>query len=320
MDTSESGIAVEQIVSAEALMDALTRRDRRWGEMPREWIFRGHADSKWGLVPSAFRPLTFRYGPRSEFRPGRDHWQQVHEEGVLVHRFLQALDKQGLTLPGESSIRWMDFNSLLNDLGSQRIRGEWPPVELAPLFALAQHHGIPTRLLDWTEKPLVAAYFAAIGGAQRLSAGAAPDESFSVWALDYTRARTILWKDLKERAQPDIKMVRAPRFSNPNLRAQEGVFTVLVDPTRKDDDPAYYPQLDELIALRFEELRLAGRPAVPPVIRKFDVPNSQAGRLLRLLADESVSGTYLYPGVDGVIRGLREHAFWDTEVAQLPER
>ena len=39
---------------------------------------------------------------------------------------------------------------------------------------LAQHYGVPTRLLDWTENPLVAAYFAVLDH---------PDDDGCIWAL-----------------------------------------------------------------------------------------------------------------------------------------
>lgn len=103
--------------------------------------FRGQADSTWALEPKVSREVR------------RLHKTDHGYETNLMHRFV---GRAGIYGPG-----------LAND-----DRAGW--------LQVMQHHGLPTRLLDWSRSPLVAAYFAlepAIQG--RASAGAAP----AVWML-----------------------------------------------------------------------------------------------------------------------------------------
>jgi hypothetical protein len=106
--------------------------------------------------------------------------------------------------------------SFKNNVFWQQIeKGEpWPPDELISLMALAQHYGVPTRLLDWTRNPFIAAYFAAIGAHESA-------EKICVWALSgvYEEIQNIL-VGLPARK---LFVVSAPASDNPNLQAQRWV-------------------------------------------------------------------------------------------------
>ncbi len=88
------------------------------------------------------------------------------------------------------------------------------------LLALAQHHGLPTRLLDWTTNPLVAAYFAVTSGPT--------DTTARVFAA---RAPTLV--DITKNSNPfecDDVMAFVPSAVAARIEAQRGLFTVHPDP------------------------------------------------------------------------------------------
>jgi hypothetical protein len=88
------------------------------------------------------------------------------------------------------------------------------------------------------------------------------------------------------------------------------VFTVVVNPGIRPGDDATIPPLDRLITER--AARLEARPKHMPLLYQLRLPSEHAGELLRLLRYEHISSTYLFPGYDGVMRGITERRLWDT--------
>jgi hypothetical protein len=161
------------------LNDLLTLCTSKYFTEPRgRWMFRGHADAAYTLIPSVGRG-THTSDSRKRY------------EESLFNIFCREARTHLDNVPGS---QW-----------------EW--------LALAQHHGLPTRLLDWTVNPLVALYFSVSGGPHT------DGEFIALHAL--TKA-----SDQKLSSSPfsiDFPIKYFPNIVTPRIRAQEGLFIVCSD-------------------------------------------------------------------------------------------
>lgn len=272
-------------------LSALSRDNERWeNPYPQKlktqktgWIFRGHADSRWELIPSVLRTGTIlEYIPPIKRAPLSNNKEQISAEYRLIEKFRQFLDEQGLPIPEDSQVFRSNNIKVIKKLIIPILKGKgaWPPVKYFSLMALAQHHRIPTRLLDWTRDPYVAAYFAAkeaamgLIGEKDFPKGV---ETLSVWALN-----TFFLDVYQNKIKRQVITVTAPAYGNPNLHAQKGLFTLERLQSFLPDRAVYQYPLDKRV---IDIVNINDKLVVQlPIMRELAIPISASHEILRRLA------------------------------------
>jgi hypothetical protein len=165
-------------------------------------------------------------------------------------------------------------------------------------LALGQHHGLPTRLLDWTYSPYVALHFAT----QNLERY---DRDGIVWMIDYVQAHERLPPRLRDALAAEGANVFTTELlaeSAPGLRDldDEGeAFVLFVEPPSFDSRIVNQYALFSVMSPVDLDLEDSARRIVIPAELKWEVRDK--------LDQANVTERVLFPGLDGISRWLARY-------------
>ena len=173
-------------------------------------------------------------------------------------------------------------------------------------LALAQHHGLPTRLLDWTYSPYVALHFATADVRDY-------DRDGVVWMVDYVRAQAAAPDELRSVLREHRMNVFTAELLDeaagglPELeRLADDDFVVFLEP----------PSLNERIVNQYALFSLMSRPdarldewleARPDVGRRLVLPAQLKWEVRDKLDQANVTERVLFPGLDGLSAWLKRY-------------
>jgi hypothetical protein len=214
-----------------------------------------------------------------------------------------SLDKLGGVNPPHTKAE-LEEHILRNFIRYSRPYLPQPTSDWEVLVA-AQHHGLPTRLLDWTYSPLVAAHFATLSGERQVDR--------VIWRLDWKSVHryfklpelALLIQDLEgmpggnrpltpwtlfsdsRKIKPFACMLEPPSI-NPRIVAQSATFTLCSDNQQSFD--------------RFLEQNGLGS-----ALTRFVIPAQKAARFRDQLDLVDVDERRLFPDLDGVAAEMRRY-------------
>lgn len=234
-------------------------------ELSENWVFRGQAHAEWALENAI---------ERTDF--------------IKLYKGIEV-----------------DFLAEFQRGARNYLNKDETPEHLIEWLALMQHHGAPTRLLDFSKSPFIAAYFAFELASNK------PERHISIWAINISF--------LKTRALEELESYFAEDLKENNRLINESLFQKIfyhnqcnlvfpVEPFRMNrryslqqsifvsTGTSYDPFMKQLSFLK-EEMGKA--------VIKIDLPVTLKKPVLRDLQKMNLNRASLFPDLDGYAASLR---------------
>jgi hypothetical protein len=250
-------------------------------------LFRGQENKEDKLLPSAFRNLC--PNTINALKGGQGNYVEVESDGFI--NFIEGMNAIGLHIEPESFEYINQLSDEKKGYSSAKF-GDYAHGKMLKDLALAQHYGVPTRLLDFTLNPLVALFFATQG----IETGSKSKGNIGIWVIPEKLIEVVNEEKFVER-------IFVNGFQNRNMVAQKGLFINYIK--KRGAEPSLYvdDKIKTLDQYLLSDLSATQRQIVDKRIGKpmlFTLSHVGEREITRYLDFININWTTIQPDLDGV--------------------